>query len=263
MNETEEKLHEFDFRHLRSEPQWRRRRKKKWRDVLIVVTVIVLLAAVTAFLFSPYCAVGTVQLIGNKQVTLEEICREGQISNPVNIIRLKPSAVADLIKKDLRIASVTVERKWWPPTLVITITENAITAYIYSNYGILSLDKHGVVLAAQKSFSQYDAPLLTGVTLTDEYVGDSAHSKLVIEAAEFLAKLDSTTFDLISEMNLSNSNDITLLLNDGMVVRLGDFSRSDTKAKQLKQMIKEIAEKNFSIQMIDLKFEPPTMRVKQ
>ncbi|MEI6287067.1 MAG: FtsQ-type POTRA domain-containing protein [Bacillota bacterium] len=261
MSETIEK--EIDFSHLRSKPNWRKRRKKKWRDVLVVALIILIILAVFAFVYSPYCAVGAVQLSGNKLVSLEEICREGQIGNPINIITLKPGVVEGLLKKDLRIASVTVERKWWPPTLSIMIVENAVMAYIYSDYGTLSLDKNGMVLAAQKTFSNYDAPLITGVTLTYEYVGESARNKDVIAATEFLSKLDSTTFDLISEVKLRDSQEIYLLLTDGLQVRLGDFSRAEVKAKYIKQMIKEIAEKNFSIGMIDLKFEPPTMRIKQ
>ena len=261
MSETIEK--EVDFSHLRSKPNWRKRRKKKWRDFFVVMLIILVICAVIAFVYSPYCAVGTVQLSGNKLVSLEEICREGQIGAPVNIITLHPDAIERLLTKDLRIASVTVERKWWPPTLAITIVENAIMAYIYSDYGMLSLDKNGMVLTAQKTFSNYDAPLITGVILTDEYVGESARNKDVIAATEFLAKLDSTTFDLISEVRIRDRQEIYLLLTDGLQVRLGDFSRAEVKAKYIKQMIKEIAEKNFSISMIDLKFEPPTMRIKQ
>ncbi|MFA6074724.1 MAG: FtsQ-type POTRA domain-containing protein [Negativicutes bacterium] len=261
MSEADEK--EIDYSHLRGESKLRKRRKKKWRDVLVVVTIILIVIAVTAFIFSPYCAVGTVQLSGNKSVSLDDICREGQIRNPVNIIRLQPAVIEGLLKKDLRIASVEVERKWWPPTLSIKITENAVMAYIFSNYGTLSLDKKGMVVAAQKTFSNYDAPLITGVRLSDEYVGDYARNKEVVAATEFLARLESTTFDLISEVKLQNSQEVYLLLTDGLQVRLGDFSRADVKSKYIKQMIKEIAEKNFAISLIDLKFEPPTMRVKQ
>ena len=260
---SEANKEDVDYSQLRSEPKWRKRRRKKWRDVLVVAIILAVAVTAVLFVYSPYCAVGTIQLKGNKLVSLEEISREGQIGAPVNIIRLQPAAIQALLKKDLRIATVEVDRKWWPPALSIVISENAVMAYIFSDYGTLSLDKNGMVLAAQKTFSNYDAPLIAGIKLTDEYVGESAHSKEVIQCVEFLAKLDSSTFDLISEVKLQNSQEVYLLLTDGIQVRLGDFSRPEVKSKYIKQMIKEIAEKNFAISMIDLKFEPPTMRVKQ
>ena len=262
MNENQENK-ELDLTELRQPPRWRKRRKKSVRDKLLVGIVFLVLIAAAAFVYSPFCTFGTVLISGNKSIPSEDILREGHIVEPVNIIRIVPQDTQALIKKDLRVASVKVERHWWPPSIVIQIEENAVVAYIYSNYGVLSIDKNAMVLSAQKSFARYDAPLITGVRGGDEYVGDYVNKDSIKQAAVFLASLDTTTADLVSEIRVGNSQNISMIMNNGLIVQLGDFSASDEKAKILKRMVKEIAEKNFAISEIDLTYNPPTMRLKQ
>jgi cell division protein FtsQ len=150
-----------------------------------------------------------------------------------------------------------------PATIRISLTERQPIAFVASSYGFVQLDKHGVVLAAFKNLRQVNVPIITGIRLGNVYVGDQIDTVLLKNTLVYLAALDETTINQLSELNIKTPEQVVAYTANSIQIRLGNGERAAEKAKLTQDILVEINDKKIPIEYIDLNFASPFIKFRQ
>lgn len=239
-----------------------RRRTFNTRAVLALLMLLIMMVAGFMIINSAYFIVGTVVVGGNKYISSDEVLQIAAIPEPVNIFRLRTNEIKRRLSADLRIASVEVIRKF-PCTIVINVQERQPLAYIANAYGFVELDQQGVVLATYKNLKQLNLPMLTGIRLDTEYIGDTVNNANIKGILPYLALLDEHTLNNLSEINIKNPEKLVAYTTNSIQVRLGNTERMEEKAKLTQDILAEIYNKKMIVEYIDLTFAVPFIKFKQ
>lgn len=227
-----------------------------------LLLMLILLIAGVLFIKSSYFTVGSVIVEGNKYVSVEDVYRIADIPEAINIFSLNTANIKMRLMHDLRIDEVDVSRKF-PGTILIQLKERKPMAYIGSNYGFLELDRQGVVVAVFKNLKQVNLPMITGVRLENEYVGDKVENQAVKNIVNYLSLLDEVTLNQLSEINLTASEEIIVYTLNSIHIRLGNSERLADKAKLTNEMLRELEGKKIKVEYIDLNYAAPVIKFKQ
>jgi cell division protein FtsQ len=227
----------------------------------LLLLLIILIAGVL-FIKSSYFTVGAVVVEGNKYVSVEDIHRIAEIPESINIFSLNTGTIKTRLLHDLRMDEIDVSRKF-PGTIVIHVKERKPMAYIASNYGFLELDKQGVVLAVFKNIKQVNVPMITGIRLDNEYVGDKIENQVAKNIVNYLSLLDEVSLNQLSEINLKSSEEIVVYTLNSLQIRLGHSQQLADKAKLTNEMLRELEGKKIVVEYIDLNYASPVIKFKQ
>lgn len=229
--------------------------------VLLSLCVIVLIALI-AFLNSPFFAVASVQVEGANYLAKEDILKLANLPARVNIFRVNIEQIKSRLSKDLRIQNADVSRNF-PTTVIIKIIERRPIAYLASGYGFVQIDKQGIVLAAMKSIKDMKAPMITGITLKNIYIGDKVKQNNILPLLTYLSELDEFSFNQLSEINVKSSGEMIVYTLDSGYIRLAIVKNAVDKAKLTNQILHEINDKKLAIEYIDLTYTSPYLKIKK
>lgn len=227
-----------------------------------ILLVLIILIAGFLFIRSSYFAVGSVIVEGNKYVSVEDVYRIADIPDAVNIFNLNTSTIKTRLLHDLRIAEADVSRQF-PGTIVIRITERKPIAYVASNYGFLEIDRQGVVLAVYKNIKNVNVPMITGVRLDNQYVGDTIENTVIKSIVQYLSALDEATLNQFSEINFRTPDQVVAYTVKSMQIRLGSHEKLPDKANLTNEILRELRSKKVQIEYIDLNFALPVIKFKE
>lgn len=227
----------------------------------LLLALIILIAGVL-FIKSSYFTVGSVIVEGNKYISVEDVYRIADIPESINIFSLNTANIKMRLLHDLRIDETDVSRQF-PGTIVITIKERKPMAYVASNYGFLEIDKQGVVLAVLKNLKRINVPMITGIRLENEYVGDKIEDPAVKKIVNYLSLLDEVTLNQLSEINSKSSNEIIVYTLTSIPIHLGNSERLVDKAKLTNEMLRELEGKRIMVEYIDLSYASPVIKFKK
>lgn len=227
-----------------------------------MLLLLIILIAGFLFIKSSYFAVGSVIVEGNKYVSVEDVYRIADIPEAVNIFNLNTATIKTRLLHDLRIAEADVSRRF-PGTIVINIKERKPIAYVASNYGFLELDRQGVVLAVYKNIKNINVPMITGVRLENQYVGDTIENAVIKNIVQYLSALDEVTLNQFSEINFRTPNQVVAYTVKSMQIRLGNHEKLPDKANLTNEILRELSGKKVQIEYIDLNFALPVIKFKE
>lgn len=240
----------------------KRKRMISTQGFIGLLLVLVMLITGVLFIKSSYFTVGSVIVEGNKYVSVEDVYRITDIPDAINIFSLNTATIKTRLMQDLRIAETTVSRQF-PGTIVITIKERKPTAYVASNYGFVEVDKQGVILAVFKNLKQINVPMITGIRLENEYVGERIENPALKSIVNYLSLLDEGTLNQLSEINIKPSDEIVAYTLNSIHIRLGNSERLADKAKLTNEMLRELEGKKIRVEYIDLTYASPVIKFKQ
>jgi cell division protein FtsQ len=184
-----------------------------------------------------------------------------EIPEKINIFSLNTSDIKTRLLYDLRISEVDISRRF-PGTIVIHIKERKPMAYVTSGYGFLELDSQGVVLAAFKNLKNMNVPMITGIRLDNEYVGDKIENPPIRSVVHYLSLLDETVLKQISEVNVRSSEQVFAYTLTSVQIRLGNSENLSDKAKLTHNILHEISDKKMNVEYIDLTYASPFIKLK-
>ena len=236
----------------------RRRRNSTFAALLAALASLI---AFFLFVNSPYFVVGTVLVEGNKYITAEDVLRVAGVPEQVNIFRLKTTDIKDRLMSDLRVAEVKVERHF-PATISIKVSERQPLAFVASQYGFVEIDRQGMVLAAFKNIKEIKVPVITGVRLGNVYVGDQVNNPGLFSVLTYLAAMDETTLNQLSEVNIKSPDELVAYTIHSICIRVGDSQRLPEKATLTGEILQEIATKKLAVEYIDLNYKSPIIKIR-
>jgi cell division protein FtsQ len=226
-----------------------------------LILMLVILIAGLLFIKSSYFIIGEVVVEGNNYITVDDVYKIAEIPEKINIFSLNTSDIKTRLLYDLRISEVDISRRF-PGTIVIHIKERKPMAYVTSGYGFLELDSQGVVLAAFKNLKNMNVPMITGIRLDNEYVGDKIENPPIRSVVHYLSLLDETVLKQISEVNVRSSEQVFAYTLTSVQIRLGNSENLSDKAKLTHNILHEISDKKMNVEYIDLTYASPFIKLK-
>lgn len=229
------------------------------QTVTMIMGLLVAALVVIAVAFSPIFVLRNINITGNEFVSNEEICRIASIAPGENMLQLQTDEIKETLLKDLRIEQVTVRRSL-PNGLDIQVVERTPVAVVKCDYGYLDIGRDGTVLDAHRTLRDMPVPLVTGIELSDMFVGDKVADANLSNALEYLDRLDEYTLQQLSEVGISNPEYVTAYTNGAVQIRIGKLDRLDDKADVTKSFVMELQTAKYPIEYIDLQYSSPVIK---
>lgn len=188
------------------------------------------------------------EVTGNTKYAEEEIIDTCGIGKGENIFLAPKGAAENRLKKHFPyVEEVTVSSKI-PDTIRIAIIE-AVEGYLVkvSDKEYLIISTKGRILDRVESASAYDLPIFIGPKLTSGEIGDyvSYEDDTVVEMIQSVTQTFADNgYQGITEINATNTADISFTYDDRIKVKLGIPEDLDYKVRTAMTIINENLDKN-------------------
>lgn len=210
-------------------------------------------------LFTLPIPLGTLKIVGSDKVTVQDVEVAGDISEPVNILRINTEKLKTQLSHDLRVEEAHVSYEL-PLTMVVRIVERKAIAVVPAQFGYLTLDKSGQVIKAEDAIEDTAVPIISGVKGGNILLGDMVHDEPIVKALEYLRALDDSTFNEIAEINVGDPNNLLAYTVSGIQIRLGDGTELKQKADLTSSMLNDLAKSRGNVQYIDVNPNSPFIK---
>ena len=210
------------------------KRKKKNRKIIKIVVLLALIAGAIVFaLLSPIFNIQNIDIVGNKQITEEELKSLSGINIDDNIFKVQNIKASNNIKQNAYINEVQIH-KILPNTIKIEIVEREPEYMLEYGNGYVYVNKQGYML--EISSIKKDLPILIGTSTSKEDYKDGNRlneedlTKLGTVIKIMRAAQANEIDKLITKIDISNSDNYTLYLEtERKVAYLGDCSNLETR----------------------------------
>jgi cell division protein FtsQ len=211
---------------------------KARRRLLRIFVFFLLVWGVLGFIRSDFFSVETIEFWGNTHTSEEELRQALRSGEGENIWQLSPAKLAERLKGIVRIEDAIVSRAL-PRTLVVQVTEKeALALAPYREY-LLEVGVDGVILGVTQDPQSYALPLLTGIAPLELHVGDQLLSQASLEQAAAAFDAMNQAGVSVSEINISDEENLVLTTMTGLSVWLGR-DRFPEKAGLLAQIMGQL-----------------------
>ena len=233
---------------------------KKLRTVIIVA--ISLLIALIVYLCATldYFSIKTIKVKNNKIVKLSEIKNYANYSLGENIFRFNKNKLETKISKDIYIRSASI-KKIYPNTIEVTVEETKDICYFEIGKDKFFVDSDFNVV---KNKDRIDYSKIVKIVGANENLSKINNLKSDEKFYEFLKNLFShKVLNQLTEINVYNSNDITLLTKNEIRVLFGDLNDSEKKSNNISKILKEVSTKSINTKMLDTKDSEKPFLIKE
>lgn len=230
-------------------------------SVATILAGLIAVLGILACALSPIFVLKTINIQGNRFVQNEEIIRIAGVRQGENLFQLKTDEIKKNLTKDLRIDQAVVQRSF-PSQLDISIVERVPLALVKCDYGYLEAGRDGIVLDAHRTLRDMSVPIISGVAAQDLFVGDVIEDKNINRVLLFLSELDEDTIKALSEINISNPEDV-MVYAGSVQIRLGSLEMLPQKVEVTESAIKELQKAARDIVYVDARFNVYSVRLRQ
>jgi len=205
----------------------------RWSDLMGVqqkkkglLLILILLLALTGMVLigTEIFQIKEITVLGNAKISYNDIVNRSGIIYGDNIFKLDVDLVEKRIETDPYLDVISIVRKY-PDQVVITVREREAAAIIPYLNSYFIIDKEGYILEIKSEPGLIEYPIVQGISISSFVVGKKI---AVIEEYQLTALqriLDSVyelgLQDQISDIRLENVDDIYMVLNTGIQVRIG------------------------------------------
>lgn len=234
--------------------------EQKGKRTISSKTIIKLLGGLVAILLlmmvalSPIFVLKTIDIKGNSVISDNEIMRISGVIMGENMFQLETDDIKQTLMKDVRIEQAIVKRSY-PSRLEVQIIERRSLAMVQYEFGFLELSRGGMVLGAYKNIKNMSVPIITGVQVPDLFVGDTFEDEQVNMVLKYLEQLNDDTIKCISEINISDSNNVVVYVSKSVQIKMGKLSSLDGKTEITESVINEIKQAKHPIEYVDARFD--------
>jgi cell division protein FtsQ len=208
----------------------RKEMRRRWVALLSLVTIIGL---AYVLLFTSFLGVKSVDVIGAKSVTAEQVRAAAQVPDLKPMLRVSTDEIRDRVAMMSGVATVEVGRSW-PSTIEITITERAAIAYFNSGPGgdgYHLVDGGGVVFKTVKDKPAGLPELKLPKVSADDPVTQAVTAVLGVIPTQLLKQVTTAT--------AKTPGSVEFVLTNGKNVRWGNTEQTDRKAKVLAALLSQ------------------------
>lgn len=240
-----------------------KRRGGARRAPLIIAVLAVAAAALVAF--TPYFKIKYIKVEGNQHLDDEYITRVSGISVGMNTFSMKLSDVINNLTAESYVDTAKVKREF-PNGVSIVVKENVPCAIIpYADGRFILIDRRCRVLE-ELEVENGEYPEITGMTVTIDGHKNLSPSKEDKDkpalVSEILTELSGSTLSgRIAEINLKDTDNITLTLNGGkMIANIKDKNELSYKLSFLAGIVEKLDGEGKDTGIIDFSGDDPVYR---
>jgi len=193
--------------------------KRKYIILFAAVIIIVLAVAVIANMWRDNVNYTKISISGNYSLTKDDILKFAKLDrdSSINIEELNLKMIQDRISKNPEIKKVFVSKE--PPSeLKIEIIEKRPVALLNVNNELMLVDEELEIFSFKNYQKLYDLPVITGYNFKFARTTDSVKNSGNLRTALFVLmnalKRSRTLYNLISEINISDSSKLILFSNE-------------------------------------------------
>ncbi len=198
----------------------------------------------------------SVYVVGNKTKTAQHIAQLSGLAKGLNIFSISEEDVRKKLSADHTLEFLGMQKEY-PGTIYLYVSERAPVA-AFQWLGILyTLDTQGLVMDESNTLNIPEGvPLVTGFQITNIRVGRPLEVKTKAQLNAYIAFIAELSLQLytdqISELNLSNSDNLYLVTVDGITVRLGDSQHARAKIGALRTDLAYLRQLGKTSGMLDV-----------
>ncbi len=238
----------------------RRRRKVKPRtQSKPAVWKVVVGACILIGLFTLPLPIGQIQVTGTSQLTSEDVVHIGDLGYPVNILRVRTGSLEERLQKDIRVDTAHVSYAL-PLTLQVDVKERKALVVVPSQFGFVSLDRQGMVIASSATIPDTTVPIISGVRLGNALLGDTVEAEGIRGAIAYMEAFTEEQRKQIGEINVGDADKMIAYTVEGLPIHIGDRNNLEEKAKITTDMLVDIAHRHVSAQFIDVNIKSPFIK---
>lgn len=210
------------------------KQRKLSRRLFSVLLFVVFIWAFLAFINSDLFIIETVEIQGMVHTTEQEIISALNLPPDANTWKINPGHFEHNVKTIPRIKNVNIKRDL-PGGLVVMVEEKEALALVPYGEFFLEVCSDGQIIGTNQDPHNFGLPLLTGFIPSEVRVGQTILSADVMAGvAEAIEALNQAGIN-ISELNLSDRDNLVLVTLDGMTVWLGnsEFAEKSSLLSQI------------------------------
>lgn len=237
----------------------RRRKVKRTKKSKPVLWKVVVGGLLLVGLFTLPLPIGQIQVRGTEQLTSEDVVTIGDLGYPVNILRVRTGALEERLQKDLRVDTAHVSYAL-PLTLQVEVKERKAVVVVPSQFGFVSLDRQGMVIASSPTIPDTTVPIISGVRLGNALLGDTIEAEGIRGAIAYMEAFTADTQKQIGEINVGDADTMIAYTVEGLPIHIGDRNNLEEKAKITADMLVDIAQRHVSAEYIDVNIKSPFIK---
>ena len=237
----------------------RRRKVKRTKKSKPVLWKVVVGALLLVGVFTLPLPIGQIQVRGTDQLTSEDVVTIGDLGYPVNILRVRTGALEERLQKDLRVDTAHVSYAL-PLTLQVEVKERKAVVVVPSQFGFVSLDRQGMVIASSPTIPDTTVPIISGVRLGNALLGDTIEAEGIRGAIAYMEAFTADTQKQIGEINVGDADTMIAYTVEGLPIHIGDRNNLEEKAKITADMLVDIAQRHVSAEYIDVNIKSPFIK---
>ncbi len=208
----------------------KRRRTGSIRWFLLLLFLLACIFAGYFFSQSAFFNISHISVTGNKVLTTEEIVSHSGLKTGEHIYKANMTLAQNLISTDPWVDTVAVRRRL-PSTVVIEVKERVAIAVVPVEGGVLQVDAKGFVLKRQKLLEGLALMTIGGVADIPDNIlpGQQINSAALTKGLSVVSHMTKDAAGVISEVDVTNTQQIILQNIYGIEWRIGDGSNFMTK----------------------------------
>lgn len=229
---------------------------RKGRGLKTLFLLMALLVTVGIILQSTLFRVRSIQVYGNVNLSDEEVILQSGLASGQNIFAVNKEQVAQRIDQNRYLKFQSLRRDY-PDTVTLVVYERLPCATLQSLGIQYTLDKTGRVLEETEHMTPMEGlVVVTGMRVEQAVVGREITSHTPEQLAvlkEVLYELDTKGMQQeISELNVSDLDNLYLVSVDGFSIRLGDSAQIGPKLISFQAVHEELLRMEKSGGTIDV-----------
>ena len=239
---------------MRSGPRRPARSPRGRKNWLWLLALPVLALAVWLMLKHMVFIVRDVRVAGAGNLAPEAVVRQSGIRLGGRMDDLDLEAIRNNVEATGQLAFVGVEKRY-PSTLILNVRERTKDAIIMQASKLVVLDSDGYVVSAAEVMPEESVTYVTGLKPTAYRIGrrlsvNEANLSAMKAALEALKRQNGKEY--VSELNVEDPDNITILTRTGMTVLLGDAEKMDEKIAWMVSALRDLESRGESQGRLDV-----------
>ena len=223
-----------------------------------LLILILSIMAIAYFLNLPIWSIREVAVSGAKILSADEIKALSGIPLNENLFFANFSQAENNLRKIGAIKTFKI-RRFPPATVIIEINERLpMAAVIFPDQSII-IDSDGYIINQNPNLTlnipnMIDLPIIAGVDQNELLKNNQIDQKTVATISSIIQRLSRFTELKKLQFNLGGLEEMDLLLDDILKVKLGDVEELETKMKTFEKLIARVSGQWSQIEYIDVRY---------
>jgi cell division protein FtsQ len=210
--------------------------KKSKRGYLLLLLMLISVTGI-AFAGADVFSIEKITILGNSEFVYNDILRLSGLSTGLNILKLDKELAKNRIEREpyIEVNSISIR---FPDEVIITVSEREAIAFTEYLASYIVFDAEGIVLEVRDLGEVYDYIEVSGLNIQgfvfgEELLVDEEYRLDALRRVLAQVKAKGLEKD-IREISVADANDIRIISDGGLSIRLGQAVEVDKKLRWMK-----------------------------